>query len=892
MDAKDLFETEPSDFEPQKFGRYVFRRPLATGGLGVVSIYYDVELNREVALKEILGERADDPRHRNSFCAEAEVTGLLEHPGVVPIYSLGTGDDGRPYYAMRLISGNELREHIVRYHKAVAKGEENVAGPKLRQLLQRVIDVCNVIHYAHARGVLHRDLKSINVMLGRYGETLVIDWGLAKTTGKSAIDSLTNDREAFPDEIKSERPVSVTASNLRNTLQGSTMGTIAYAPPEQLNGRTDEIDARSDIYSIGAILYEVLTGDPPCRKMGITEALRAIESGEIPSPLEVKREIPRPLSAICAKAISASREQRYQTAKEMRNDLQRWLDDEPVTAYAESLRERIWRWKRQHETFVRWATLSLAAVTLISIFAAYRINIARKQQEQARNEATELLQLARTATDNLLTKTSERLEEIPDVTDVQEELLRDAAESYRKISEFQSNDPDLQRESARAGIRLAGVLKKLEKKEDAIKSLESARGSLRSLNDDVDRVLLAQTYVEQSRIHGNDTRQDIEQAAEAIDKAYSITQKLAIPQDASAQALLVHAQTLIQKGVVATDLGQVDAVSSFKHAAETIQRMLALESDREQVLDIQLELIRARVNETAGLDDDDPTVRERYESVIEQAAQLVKDYPDDLRLAKERGKALNNYADHLLRKIEELDAAEARYQESADEFSDLVEKKPLISEYREFLTLSLIGLGNVASDRGDRAKAIDQYSRATEVAEKLLEQNKNRTSFLLVASQAKCQLGEAQIDTDLDRAKKLLSDARELLPNNAWKDQHLADQLWYIEYVLLNILKEDFDTPDENVLLARLSDFARETSSFTSPQANLTVAAEISKACNHLQDPSTQSQYLDIAADHLMDAIKKVPEFQNIAVQDKDLSLLRARRPKAFERTKSTAEKP
>ena len=174
--------------------RFRVLRPLAAGGLGKVSIARDLELNREVALKELLDRHADDPNSRARFLQEAEITGRLEHPGVVPIYGLGQYADGRPFYVMRFIRGDSLAQAIVRFHREASSGWTAPSDQlQLRRLLARMIDVCNAVEYAHSRGVLHRDLKPGNVMLGAYGETLVVDWGLAKPLGKA---SVTGDRRS------------------------------------------------------------------------------------------------------------------------------------------------------------------------------------------------------------------------------------------------------------------------------------------------------------------------------------------------------------------------------------------------------------------------------------------------------------------------------------------------------------------------------------------------------------------------------------------------------------------------------------------------------------------------------------------------------------------------
>ena len=166
--------------------RFRILRPHAKGGLGAVFVALDSELHREVALKQILEKHADDPVSRGRFVAEAEITGGLEHPGVVPVYGLGTDALGRPYYAMRFIKGDSLKEAIDRFHDDEAlQRDPGRRSLKLRELMRRFTDVCNAIDYAHSRGVIHRDLKPANIIVGKYGETLVVDWGLAKAVGRA-----------------------------------------------------------------------------------------------------------------------------------------------------------------------------------------------------------------------------------------------------------------------------------------------------------------------------------------------------------------------------------------------------------------------------------------------------------------------------------------------------------------------------------------------------------------------------------------------------------------------------------------------------------------------------------------------------------------------------------
>jgi WD40 repeat protein len=353
--------------------RYEIIRLHAKGGLGEVFIALDKELHREVALKKIRPQYEGETAHIGRFIQEAEITGGLEHPGIVPVYGLGEYSDGRPCYAMRFIQGETLAEAVCKFHSGNS-------GVTLRGLLGRFVAVCNAVAYAHHRGVLHRDLKPSNVMLGKYGETLVLDWGLAKPIGQEATSSVL-----FPSDEPTLLPYSGDSSI--HTVMGSTLGTPTYMSPEQASGRLDELCQSTDIYSLGATLYTILTGQAPITGSNKSAILRRVREGDWQRPRLISPAVPRPLEAVCCKAMALDTSDRYPSALALAADVEHWLADEPVSAWREPLKVRTRRWIGRHRVLVA----TLAAVVLVASLAlgvgVVLLTAANERERDARHMA-------------------------------------------------------------------------------------------------------------------------------------------------------------------------------------------------------------------------------------------------------------------------------------------------------------------------------------------------------------------------------------------------------------------------------------------------------------------------------------------------------------------------
>jgi Tfp pilus assembly protein PilF len=375
LPADGLHEKTTVSYQPAGRDRYTLTRLHAQGGIGQVWVARDGDLGREVALKELLGARANNPAVVARFVEEAKITGQLQHPNIVPVYELvRPADPGKgPFYTMRFVRGRTLRAAVQQYHE---KRRANEAGPlELRELLNHFVAMCNAVAYAHSRGVLHRDLKPGNVVLGDFGEVILLDWGLAKL--KSA-----------PEGPTSLLPVSVAAESSRDaTVQGQAIGTPSYMPPEQAEGRLDRVDERSDVYGLGAVLYEILTGRPPFDGPDTAAILAQVLADVPPPPRRLVPQTPRALEAVALRALAKQPEGRYASARELAADVVRWLGDEPVTAYREPWAVRAGRWRRRHSALVASAAAAVVATVTLAGTGLFLWQRERDRQWQQADDA-------------------------------------------------------------------------------------------------------------------------------------------------------------------------------------------------------------------------------------------------------------------------------------------------------------------------------------------------------------------------------------------------------------------------------------------------------------------------------------------------------------------------
>jgi serine/threonine protein kinase len=339
---------------PQIEARYVEGSEIGRGGLGRVSSVYDKHLGRQVALKEKLkGGATAEAR----FFQEAIVTAQLEHPSIIPIYDFGRKRDGAICYTMKLVTGKTLSELIA---------QNPLIGTRL-PLLRHVLSICEAMAYAHSKQIIHRDLKPQNILIGEFGETMLIDWGLAKKQGDPSLST--------PSEPMAANKI----SHGDLTEDGAILGTPAYMPPEQAMGK--EVDARADVYSLGAILYHVISGKTPYPKQSSRDLLQKIMK-EPPAPLsQVAPLAKKDLISIVNKAMEREPRDRYESAKELAQDLKNFLAGQMVAARSYSFAERAQRFLQKYRlTIFLWAALLIGFMS-VSAFIFANIQVYEELKE-------------------------------------------------------------------------------------------------------------------------------------------------------------------------------------------------------------------------------------------------------------------------------------------------------------------------------------------------------------------------------------------------------------------------------------------------------------------------------------------------------------------------------
>jgi serine/threonine-protein kinase len=726
-------------------------RDHARGGLGVVFVARDEELHREVALKEIQDRHADDRDKRARFLMEAEITGGLEHPGIVPVYGLGHYDDGRPFYAMRFIKGDSLKEEIARFHAdELLKNDPGQRNLALQKLLRRFLDVCNAVAYAHSRGVLHRDLKPDNVMVGKYGETLVVDWGLAKATGRSGED--------HTDDAQESTLVYTSPSGSAETMPGSIIGTPAYMSPEQAAGRLELLGPRSDVYSLGATLYSLLTGRMPFADKVLQEVLRKVEHGEFPRPRESAPWLDPALEAITFKAMALKSEDRYNTPQALAEDLERWLGDEPVKAYREPWTRQARRWAKRNRTAVTAAAAALL-VGLVGLGAVAAV------QTKARNDlATKNRELDRKNTDLIAAnkaKDEQReraekneiqavaavkkfgdvianepgLKQNPALEALRKRLLNEPLAFFKALRERLLADQNTRPESlarlALASFDLGYLTNEIGDKRNALVAYRESLAVCQQLANDNPNVADYQSQLARTHKNIGNLLIYIGQHAEGLNsynESLRIQQTLADAHPSITKYQSELASTHDNIGVVLNEIGRSnESLKAYNEALAICQKIVQKNPDVTE-FQSSLAFIHNNIGVLLSRTRQTTEALKAYNQSLAIRQKIAQKNPEITEFQYNLSLTYNNIAILLSRTGQMTEALKA-YNQSLAIRQKIAQKNPEITEFQTGLAVTYNNIGLLLSDTGQDTEALKAYSEALVIRQKLANDNPAVTNF-------------------------------------------------------------------------------------------------------------------------------------------------------------------
>jgi serine/threonine-protein kinase len=712
--------------------RYTAVRLHAHGGLGEVHVAEDAELHRSVALKRMRRHLAHDPDNRRRFLREAEITGRLEHPGIVPVYGLVRDESGEPAYAMRFVEGETLKEAADRYHAA----PDRMA---FRQLLNHFVAACNAVAYAHSRGVIHRDLKPSNVLVGRFAETLVVDWGLAKVVGR--IEPAQTDGEGTL--TTAEEP------DGEATALGQAIGTPPFMSPEQAAGRWNVVGPASDVYSLGATLYYLLTGQAPYQGQDKFEVLVQVQRGSFIPPRQVKADVPWALDAVCRKAMALEPADRYATATAMATEIEHWLADEPVRAYREPATARLGRWARRHKPWVTGAAM-LGLTALVALAGlAWQQEHARRRLDQARQQALAYEKQARESVQKYFVQTTEdpRWKAVG-LEPVRKDLLAQARDYFLEFVRQRGDDPNLRAELADAHFRLGYITAEIGDKEAAIAEYQQALALWQELFDTQPsvnqyRYHLARTYNNLAILYHATGR--LRPAEEAYHQVLNLWQQQADAQPTVTEYRGNVASSYNNLGVLYRATGRPEEAERAYQQALALRQKLA--DAHPSVSEYQSHLAHSHNN--LGLlyrATGRPEVAEKaYQRALALYQKLAGADPSVIEYQSSLAACHYNLANLCSATGRPLEAERA-YQQAQALHQKLADAHPTVSKYQSDLAASHGNLGLLYSRTGRPLEAEKAYQRALALLEKLADAHPTVPEYAVNLGGNLCNLGHLKLD--------------------------------------------------------------------------------------------------------------------------------------------------
>jgi serine/threonine-protein kinase len=746
--------------------RYSEIKEYARGGMGRVLLVHDTHIGRDIALKELLPERTGSKAAGATpqtnpilarFVQEARITGQLEHPAIVPVYELGYRADGTLYYTMKLVRG-----------KTLATALRECTGLRDRLgLLTHFVNLCQAIAYAHSRKVIHRDLKPGNVMVGEFGETVVIDWGLAKIKGRQddARDAMSETLQVF--RMGDEQDAA-------KTQEGLAMGTPAYMAPEQARGDLDSVGERSDVYALGAVLYELLTGRPPYTGKSSREIIEQVLTQD-PVPVEsIESDAAPELAAICHRAMRREPADRYATAKELAEEVSRFLSGALVATYDYSAKEQVQRFVKRNR-----AILATAAAGLLFVFAigiVYNLQLvstnarltdsveqetaARLAADEARSEASaaqllaeENFRVAGQAIERLFTDVSEsEFLAAPGASPVRNKLLRGSLQYYQQLADTLSTktpSPEMQKDLVEAYLRLADVAHSVGEDDEALRSYTDAQTFLATLTeehpDNLEYRGLEARALHELAILQEDHGQ-FDEALRSNREALTLRQKLVSADPDNMKHKRGLADSYNNLAVLYKSQGNLPEAARFSESALNERRQLVLLNEDDEALRTEY---ATSLGNHGLLKAEEGLTREAnilFMDALEMQEELLAKSSDDPDLVEEQARTKANIADLLY--------DEDRYGEAARWIGDAVMAfeqlsmiYPAMVEYKTNLASGLTTQALIYRKLDRLEDAMEPMNAALEIRLQVSEQYPDRDIRVELAH-SYFNLGLLQIDLE------------------------------------------------------------------------------------------------------------------------------------------------
>lgn len=768
----------PGDAPPERLGPFKLVRPLGQGGMGIVYLAREETLGRDVALKVIRPEQLYFPGARKRFRREVEIVASLQHPGIVPIHTVGEAD-GVPYFAMDLLAGASLAETLARLEArevATLSGRDLAPpGAEASYLFEgsweeacvRVVSqVALALDYAHQRGVVHRDVKPSNVLITAQApcRAVLLDFGLAAS--KSAAEL---------------------------TRTGTLMGSLKYMAPEQARGESEAIGPRSDVYSLGATLYELLTLRSAVEGESETELLVALQSGERTPLRAANPRVSWELETVCLTALEHDPERRYATAADFARDLNAVLDKLPIQARRASWARRTALFVRRNPT--RAAALALGFVLVVggpALFAWQERRaagvVAAQRDRAVRNAAR-----ARNAVDSMLTRVAELdLRFVPQAESVRRGILEDAVRLLEESVAEPGADASTRLEAARARARLGYLLNELGRASESAAEYGRAHEALRLLRDDPtthaalgeadSRALEAE--LAQAQISQADMLLNAGQGEAALARLDDVHKQWSGP-DASVEqsAWALRAEMVRARALVTTGKPE-PALAAMEDNARAAEALLAREGVGRQARvyafgafnELGISLLKWRVDtrKPGEADEDLARAEQVIARAIELGEELVRERPDDPATKQQLAASRNNFAG-ALRRRGDYQNANAVYELAREEVAALVREHPASLKYQlELATIeNQIGLSHDYQSQYEQSEP--HYQRAVELLENLTRSAPHDAQLWHFLGLSRENLGAPALQRgDVERAVSLLRQgvtaierALELAPENA-----------------------------------------------------------------------------------------------------------------------------